>query len=150
AAPAMADTFVSVAPIAVNERDRGAPSPDLVQQLVISCLSQADGVAVVERADLNAVMDEKSASVTGFVHGKRLAPRMYGVNYVITGSAAVIGGDWLLTLQANDPATSQIVASRSAMVNPRQLADQLCGKVGAPLADEIARRPHGNEHEHVV
>jgi TolB-like protein len=142
--PAIAEIYVSVAPVAVDARDKEAPSAALVQELLISCLSQTDGVAVVERGDLNAVMDEKSQSMTGFNHDKGLAPHLYGVNYVITGSVTATGNDWLISLQANDPATAQIVAAQSVALKPRQVTAALCGSVAAPLAGQLIHRPQNH------
>lgn len=139
---ARAEVYVAIAPFEVHGRDPKDPNAMLMQELVVACLSTIPAIAVVERTDLNALTQEKSHVSSGGYRGNRAPFQVRGAQYIITGSLATVEGQWLLSLQVNDPATTRIVAAHTTMLGLRfyESEGELCNRGVAPLVQALLRR----------
>lgn len=146
---ARAEVYVAVAPFEARSTDPKGPSAALMQELVVACLSSISAIAVVERADLNTLAQEKIHALSKIHRGNRAGLQIKGARYVITGSLSPVEDHWLLSLQANDPATTRIVAAHATMLglNFYEAEGELCGQAVVPLARDILQlRENANEY----
>ena len=139
---AQAEVYVSVAPFEVSAENKNGPTSEMMQELVTSCLSATSAVAVVERADLTALTEEKSHSLSGLHSGGHAPLQLKGIQYVITGSLTAVEDQWLLSLQANDPATTRMIAAHSATLTPRFYGNNgaLCDQAVNPFIKILLHR----------
>lgn len=136
--PAQAETVISIADPVIHRNDSAAPTPELVESLLLSCFSASPAVAVVERAELGTAMNEQSLRKGFSTPHKGFTLQFTGADYVITSSVAILEGDWLVILKANVPTTTQIAASYSGSVTPYSNGP-LCRDVVNPFLKVLAK-----------
>ncbi len=130
----------TLAPLTVNAHDEKAPQPELLQAILLSCFSAEPSAIVVERSELGLATSLASAANNGFVEQNRSNDAHYlKADYVLTGSASSLNGQWLVNLQLNSPISTQMIAAQNATLNTDYNTQEICKKAVHPLLKKLAK-----------
>jgi TolB-like protein len=126
-----------------------------LQHMLLTELGQNSSLRVVERAMLNALLDEQDLGASGRVEPGTAAEigRLVGARYVITGSFMDVWGDFRMDARVVDVETSEIIYTDQVRNERERIYDmlvELAGKVTGgvdlpPLSREVREEREARE-----
>ena len=134
-----------------------APLAEAMGDMLVSLLSEAEGVVFVERVALDKVLKEQELSLAGLVEDKTRAKvgRLLGAKYILTGGVTVLDEKLRINAHLFEVETTRVARSEEAEGKVEELlkpVSELAQKLGEDLnlklpelkESEIDKSPEAN------
>jgi len=125
---------------ATNEESLDGLDVGLPELLTVCFSGYAGSITVVERTDLDALLEEQSLSGENYVTGKGLNElgRVTGADFVLRGSITGAKSGYLIQALLFNISTTVLTTSVESSLDENDLVSNLCDGIAAPLAQQLA------------
>jgi TolB-like protein len=105
------DNYIAIFDLEVRTGDKSISGP--LTDTVIHQLSQSDKYEVIDRGNMNKILEEQKFQMSGCVAQECIveAGQILGVGKIVTGAVGIVGKTYYLTLQLIDVQTGKIELS---------------------------------------